>query len=99
MILKYLVSEQVNKTLDGTFKEKGSILKFLKRKPFLEKFIELLHVRVNELDLAGFALTKFAVMDFISKATLHYADSQLEAVEKQLGEVRSVPEASTSSLI
>lgn len=50
--------------------------------PAWPKFIELLHVRCNQLDLAGYVRSKYALDDFIKKAAWAYADKYLKKMLK-----------------
>ena len=78
MIFRYMVENHAGNYLSETLQTAPSALKFLKAPHRWTKWIDLLHARVNELEVAGFAPTKFAVMRFIETATLAYADKQLD---------------------
>lgn len=71
--------------------EVRQIIETIMKPPHWTKWIELLHIRVNELDLAGYIRSRYALDQFVKSATLVYADKQIELLIKRCEERERKP--------
>lgn len=89
MILKTQVKraaeDYLNRALEG---KQQYILNRIKREPEFSKWVELCHVRCNQLDLEGYVKSKYAMNDFIQKAACAYAMRVCDKLDIELSEAK-----------
>lgn len=79
MIFKHHVKRVANDVLQITLGQQSpGVYRFLTEPVKFGKFVELLHERLNQLELAGYVRSASAIDKFIRSATIRYAEVQLE---------------------
>ena len=78
MIFKGQVRDFAELYLKTTLRDVPSALAYLLAPERFPLFVDLLHVRLNELDLCGYVKSRGAINQFIMQATSAYGRKQLE---------------------
>lgn len=76
MIFRKEVEIAAKESIESRLKTNQNALKFLTEPVKWTKWVDLLHVRCNELEWA--IRSKWAMRDFIDKATIEYGRKQLD---------------------
>lgn len=84
MILKTMIKRQADAFLEKFLALYPTQRKFLLDEIRYNKWIDLLHERLNQLDLEGYVPSKRAIDIFIIQAAGAYAKKQLEKVNLKL---------------
>jgi len=79
MIFKYQVEHAAKKSLETRLATNKNALEYLTHPSRFNLWVDLLHVRCNELTWA--IKSRFALLDFIDKATVEFAKKQLDKAE------------------
>lgn len=78
MILKTQIQQILDDFTTNRLADYPSHRRYLTHPSRYRKFVELLHIRLNELDLAGYVRSPFAIKVFVLRAFALYAQKQLE---------------------
>ena len=81
MILKHLVRNRAETFVKEALKDYPVLMKAILRKPNWDKWVELCHLRCNQLDMAGYVSGGWALNDFIDKAASAYAHKVLDKLD------------------
>ena len=84
MIFKERVRQVALQYLKLRTDKAPSVQKYLLRRELFGKWVDLAHIRVNEIDLAGYCTSKAALELFIRQACEAFICRQLEKVKTQI---------------